>query len=92
MADKKIKGGKAKGRMFLGSTFRALDEAKEAKNYKKKDRIMQSGDIDRISLMKSDLLRLDSGGDASCGCSSCMGESAKGAGAAVKGTNFKGVF
>jgi len=33
------------------------------------------------------------GGDAdACGCASCMGESAKGAGAAIRGTNFKGVF
>ena len=34
----------------------------------------------------------NTGGDASCGCASCMGESAKGAGAAIRGTNFKGVF
>ena len=33
------------------------------------------------------------GGDAdACGCASCMGESAKGAGAAIRGTNFKGIF
>tara|TARA_R110002074_G_scaffold127217_3_gene266065 strand:- start:1179 stop:1415 length:237 start_codon:yes stop_codon:yes gene_type:complete len=36
------------------------------------------------------------GGDAhasSCGCDSCMGESsARGAGIAIKGTGFKGVF
>jgi len=33
------------------------------------------------------------GGDAdACGCASCMGESAKGAGAAVRGTKFKGIF
>jgi len=34
----------------------------------------------------------NTGGDASCGCASCMGESAKGAGAAVRGTKFKGIF
>ena len=34
----------------------------------------------------------NTGGDASCGCSSCMGESSKGAGAAVRGTKFKGIF
>lgn len=79
-------------KMFTAAEVRALDEAKEEKNYKKKDRIMQSGDKDRIKLMKSNLTRFGSGGDASCGCSSCMGESARGAGAAVKGTNFKGVF
>jgi len=36
------------------------------------------------------------GGDAhasSCGCDSCMGESsARGAGSAIRGTGFKGVF
>jgi len=33
------------------------------------------------------------GGDAdACGCASCMGESSKGAGAAVRGTKFKGIF
>ena len=79
-------------RMFTAAEARALDEAKEEKNYKKKDRIMQSGDKKKIRLMQSNLTRFSSGGDASCGCSSCMGESARGAGAAVKGTNFKGVF
>ena len=34
----------------------------------------------------------NTGGDASCGCASCMGESSKGAGAAVRGTKFKGIF
>ena len=34
------------------------------------------------------------GGDAdACGCASCMGESSvRGAGAAIRGTNFKGIF
>ena len=33
------------------------------------------------------------GGDAdACGCESCMGGTAKGAGAAVRGTKFKGIF
>jgi len=33
------------------------------------------------------------GGDAdACGCESCMGGTSKGAGAAVRGTNFKGIF
>ena len=37
--------------------------------------------------------RYGHGGDvAGCGCASCMGESAKGAGAAIRGTNFKGIF
>ena len=39
---------------------------------------------------------MNMGGDAhasSCGCDSCMGESsARGAGIAIKGTGFKGVF
>ena len=32
------------------------------------------------------------GGADACGCASCMGESSKGAGAAVRGTKFKGIF
>src|SRR6056300_351743 len=39
---------------------------------------------------------MNMGGDAhasSCGCDSCMGESsARGAGSAIRGTGFKGVF
>jgi hypothetical protein len=37
--------------------------------------------------------KFNMGGEAeSCGCSSCMEERARGAGAAIKGTGFKGVF
>jgi len=39
---------------------------------------------------------MNMGGDAhasSCGCDSCMGESsARGAGSAIRGTGFKGIF
>lgn len=51
-----------KGRMFTAAEVRALDEAKSAKNYKKKDRIESSGDKDRIKLMKSNLRRYKEGG------------------------------
>ena len=41
----------------------------------------------------SSMKKLKSGGDAdACGCESCMGGTAKGAGAAIRGTNFKGIF
>tara|TARA_R100001086_G_scaffold71788_1_gene34469 strand:- start:5518 stop:6207 length:690 start_codon:yes stop_codon:yes gene_type:complete len=50
-----------KGRMFTAAEVRALDEAKSAKNYKKKDRIESSGDKDRIKLMKSNLRRYKDG-------------------------------
>ena len=50
-----------KGRMFTAAEVRALDEAKEKKNYKKKDRIESSGDKDRIKLMKSNLKRYTHG-------------------------------
>ena len=51
----------SKGRMFTAAEVRALDEAKEDKNYKKKDRIKSSGDKDRIKLMKSNLKRYNIG-------------------------------
>ena len=67
-------------RLFTAAEVRALDEAKEKKNYKKKDRIESSGDKDRIKLMKSNLTRYTEGGMC------------RGAGAAIRGTKFKGVF
>ena len=37
--------------------------------------------------------KFNMGGSSSCGCEACMGESkARGAGAAISGTGFKGVF
>jgi len=69
-----------KGRMFTAAEVRALDEAKSAKNYKKKDRIKSSGDKERIELMGTDLRKYTEGGMC------------RGAGAAIKGTKFKGVF
>jgi len=69
-----------KGRMFTAAQVRALDEAKEEKNYKKKDRIKSSGDKDRIKLMSSNLRRYSNGGEA------------RGGGAAIRGLGFKGVF
>ena len=69
-----------KGRMFTAAEVRALDEAKEKKNYKKKDRIKSSGDKDRIKLMSYNLTGYTEGGMC------------RGAGAAIKGTKFKGVF
>ncbi len=79
------KGGGAKeGRMFTAAEVRALDEAKEEKNFKKKDRIKSSGDKDRIKLMSSNLRRYTKGG-------MCPGES-RGGGAAIKGKGFKGIF
>ena len=77
-------GGAKKGRMFTAAEVRALDEAKEEKNYKKKDRIKSSGDKDRIKLMSSNLRRYTKGG-------MCPGES-RGGGAAIRGKGFKGVF
>jgi len=69
-----------KGRMFTAAEVRALDEAKSEKNYKKKDRIKQSKDEDRIELMSTNLTRFREGGIC------------RGGGAAIKGMNFKGVF
>ena len=82
---KKVLGKKTgdevkKGRMFTAAEVRALDEAKSAKNYKKKDRIKSSGDKERIELMGTDLRKYTEGGMC------------RGAGAAIKGTKFKGVF
>tara|TARA_R100001079_G_scaffold72140_1_gene38278 strand:- start:53 stop:277 length:225 start_codon:yes stop_codon:yes gene_type:complete len=71
---------KNKGRMFTAAEVRALDEAKSEKNYKKKDRIKQSKDEDRIELMSTNLTRFREGGIC------------RGGGAAIKGMNFKGVF
>ena len=67
------------GQEFNGRNLH-VDEAKEKKNYKKKDRIESSGDKDRIKLMKSNLTRYTEGGMC------------RGAGAAIRGTKFKGVF
>jgi len=69
-----------KGRMFTAAEVRALDEAKSSKNYKKKDRIKSSGDKERIELMGTNLKKYTEGGMC------------RGAGAAIKGTKFKGVF
>ena len=69
-----------KTRMFTAAEVRALDEAKEEKNYKKKDRIESSGDKDKIKLMKTNLRKYSEGGMS------------RGGGAAIKGMNFKGVF
>jgi len=56
------------GRMFTAAEFRALDESTSPKaNPKKKERIMQSGDKDRIKLSKSDLKRFSVGGGADMG-------------------------
>ena len=71
---------KKKGRMFTAAEVRALDEAKEKKNFRKKDRIESSGDKDRIKLMEYNLTGYKEGGMC------------RGAGAAIKGTKFKGVF
>ena len=76
---KKVSGLKT-GRMFTAAEVRALDEAKSAKNYKKKDRIKSSGDKERIELMGTNLKKFTDGGMC------------RGAGAAIKGTKFKGVF
>ena len=71
---------KKKGRMFTAAEVRALDEAKEKKNFRKKDRIESSGDKDRIKLMEYNLTGYTEGGMC------------RGAGATIKGTKFKGVF
>jgi len=71
----------SKGRMFTAAQVRALDESTGPKaNPKKKERIYQSGDKDRIKLSKSDLKRFSGGGMA------------RGMGAAIKGGKFEGVF
>ena len=71
----------AKGRMFTAAEFRALDESTGPKAHpKKKERIYQSGDKDRIKLSKSDLKRFNCGGMA------------RGMGAAIKGGKFQGSF
>ena len=47
---------KPKGRMFTAAEVRALDESTGSKvNPKKKERIMQSGDKDKIKLSKTNL-------------------------------------
>ena len=71
---------KKKGRMFTAAEVRALDEAKEKKNFRKKDRIESSGDKDRIKLMEYNLTGYTEGGMC------------RGAGAAIKWTKFKGAF
>ena len=77
---KKVKKAK-EGRMFTAAEFRALDESTSPKaNPKKKERIYQSGDKDRIKLSKSDLKRFSGGGIA------------RGMGAAIKGGKFQGSF
>jgi hypothetical protein len=51
-----------KGRMFTGAQVRALDESTGPKvNPKKKERIMQSGDKDKIKLSKTNLKRYSTG-------------------------------
>ena len=52
----------SKGRMFTAAEVRALDESTEPKaNPKKKERIMQSGDKDKIKLSKTNLKRYNIG-------------------------------
>ena len=51
-----------KGRMFTAAEVRALDESTGSKvNPKKKERIMQSGDKDKIKLSKTNLKRYNIG-------------------------------
>tara|TARA_R100001086_G_C11705903_1_gene222712 strand:+ start:233 stop:451 length:219 start_codon:yes stop_codon:yes gene_type:complete len=69
-----------KSRTISAAEVRALDEAKEKKNYKKKDRIMSGGDKVKIKLMNTNLRKYTKGGMC------------RGAGAAIKGADFKGVF
>jgi len=72
---------KPKGRMFTAAEVRALDESTGPKaNPKKKERIMQSGDKDKIKLSKTNLKRFQCGGMA------------RGMGAAIKGGKFEGIF
>ena len=52
----------SKGRMFTAAEVRALDESTGSKaNPKKKERIMQSGDKDKIKLSKTNLKRYSTG-------------------------------
>lgn len=52
----------SKGRMFTAAQVRALDESTGSKvNPKKKERIMQSGDKDKIKLSKTNLKRYSTG-------------------------------
>ena len=52
----------SKGRMFTAAQVRALDESTGPKvNPKKKERIMQSGDKDKIKLSKTNLKRYSTG-------------------------------
>ena len=52
----------SKGRMFTAAEVRALDESTGSKvNPKKKERIMQSGDKDKIKLSKTNLKRYNIG-------------------------------
>ena len=52
----------SKGRMFTAAEVRALDESTSSKvNPKKKERIMQSGDKDKIKLSKTNLKRYNIG-------------------------------
>ena len=69
-----------KSRTISAAEVRALDEAKEKKHYKKKDRIMSGGDKVKIKLMNTNLRKYTKGGMC------------RGAGAAIKGADFKGVF
>ena len=58
-----------KSRMFTAAEVRALDEAKEEKNYKKKD---------RIKLMSSNLRKYSNGGEARGGGAAIRGLGFKG--------------
>ena len=80
----------------------------ESDNYTRKDKVYKdpfaarkaADDEDRQNLKEIRAVEatkgMKMGGDAhasSCGCDSCMGESsARGAGSAIRGTGFKGVF
>lgn len=45
------------------------------------------------AMINRDVPTMKHGGSSSCGCEECMGASkARGAGAAISGTGFKGVF
>jgi len=48
--------------------------------------------IDTTTNSSGTTRKFNLGGSSSCGCSSCMEDRARGGGAAISGTGFKGVF
>jgi len=93
LPDKKTKKmpGKTVGKIKT-LLFRPNDPNRETKLEKP---LLKTNDPNRKTGLQyaTGVNKYSMGGDAdACGCASCMGKSAKGAGAAIRGTNFKGVF